>query len=52
MNRELETKIYNLMCASCPNAKRCHDNDEYCNEFLEKYEKQERKLRRNEDRTK
>ena len=30
---KLEDKLYSLMCWNCPNAKKCHDECETCEEF-------------------
>jgi len=36
-----EDKIYELLCLGCPNEKRCHENCEVCDEYLEKTEEEE-----------
>ena len=33
--RMTEEQAYELMCMDCPNAKRCHEECEVCDEFLE-----------------
>ena len=35
MLEDLEYQIYQRMCSHCPNQKRCHDDCDYCDEFLE-----------------
>lgn len=40
-NEELELKIYEKMCKSCPYAKKCHEECEYCDEFLDEYYEKE-----------
>lgn len=33
MNEDLEYQLYRLMCGSCPNAKKCHEECETCEEY-------------------
>lgn len=35
----IEEMIYARLCRGCPNEKRCHDDCEYCDEYLEEIEK-------------
>lgn len=43
MNEKIEFEVYKKMCSSCPNAKKCHEECEYCDEFVDEYERQARK---------
>ena len=35
---EIEMLLSERLCKSCPNAKKCHDECEYCDEFLDQFE--------------
>ena len=39
----IEELCYLIKCIQCPHEKRCHDNDETCDEFDEKLEELEKK---------
>ena len=32
---DLEFLLYQRMCHQCPNARKCHDDCDYCDEFLQ-----------------
>ena len=38
---EAEEVIYNKLCRGCPKEKRCHDDCEHCEEYLEEVERYE-----------
>ena len=40
----IEEIVYDKMCMSCPNAKKCHEKCESCDEFYEEVERLETKL--------
>ena len=35
---EIRQVVYNIMCATCPYAKKCHDECTACDEFLDAVE--------------
>lgn len=39
MKEDLEYELYKRMCGSCPNAKRCHEECENCDEYEEELER-------------
>ena len=34
-------ELYEIMCANCPNAKKCHDDCTECDAFIERIEENE-----------
>ena len=36
-----EERLYEEKCVGCPNEKACHDNCEYCDDFLEELDMME-----------
>ena len=40
----VEEIVYDKMCMRCPNAKKCHEECESCDEFYEEVERLETKL--------
>ena len=39
MEEDIEMQLYKLMCASCPNAWRCHESCTTCDEYAEELER-------------
>ena len=41
-SEDIYFELYKLMCASCPNAKKCHEECEECDEFQDELERLEK----------
>ena len=39
MEEDIEMMVYRLMCSDCPNARRCHEECENCEEYEEEVER-------------
>lgn len=40
--KDLEYQLYKAMCSSCPNARKCHEECEPCDEFQDELERLEK----------
>ena len=38
MEEDIEYKLYKMMCSDCPNAKKCHEECDTCEEYDEELE--------------
>ena len=44
MIMDFEEELYRRMCRACPNQRMCHDDCEYCDEYLEELEKHDTEI--------
>ena len=47
MEEDLEMKIYQMLCSNCPNARKCHEQCETCEEYDEEIRKVEETCQKN-----